>query len=55
MVDRSGRGAAASVVVGTAMVTGHGAGPWQRLVTNLHLVDDPDARLKATARANIAA
>ncbi len=28
---------------------------WQRLATNLQLVDDPDARLRATARADIAA
>jgi len=28
---------------------------WQRLATNLRLVDDPDARLRATARADIAA
>lgn len=27
---------------------------WQRLATNLRLVDDPDARLSATARADIA-
>jgi hypothetical protein len=28
---------------------------WQRLATDLRLVDDPDVRLGATARANVAA
>jgi hypothetical protein len=28
---------------------------WQRLATNLRLVDDPDTRLSATARADVTA
>ncbi len=38
---------------GYRLLTGGDA--WQRLVTNLRLIDDPDARLRVSSRADIAA